>query len=156
MSRILLELTASAVTFTGDPDGTSEHTEKHTHTPLSVTSLSEPIFDFISIISSSLSPSILISLKQRESVEGTERWQDERRHGEVMGALYSSSICLLIPSKYNILQTSLLDTCKDERWINEVYVHTRFSGLCCDCLTPWSWTYRVEGLYLNLVLGKGI
>lgn len=32
MSRILLELTASAVTFTGDPDGTSEHTEKHTHT----------------------------------------------------------------------------------------------------------------------------
>lgn len=128
----------------------------HTHTPLSATSLSEPIFDFISIISSSLSPSILISLKQRESVEGTERWQDERRHGEVMGALYSSSICLLIPSKYNILQRSLLDTCKDERWINEVYVHTRFCGLCCDSLTPRSWSYRVEGLYLNLVLGKGI
>lgn len=75
VSRILVELTASAVTFAGDPDGTREHAR--THKPLS----DLPIFDFISIIfpSSCLSPSINPSLNWRASVEGRERWQDEKR-----------------------------------------------------------------------------
>lgn len=63
VSRILVEVMASAVTFTGDPDGTREYA----HKPLSAL----PIFDLISLIFPfcHLSPSINPSLKWRESVE---------------------------------------------------------------------------------------
>lgn len=66
VSRILVELTASAVTFTGDPDGTRQHTHTHVHTQSSVLLYSlnqSSILSQSSPLPPSLCPSIFPSLK---------------------------------------------------------------------------------------------
>lgn len=50
----------------------------------------------------------------------------------------------------------MLDACKQETGVNEVCDRTRFCSVYNDSVAPWSWSYGVVGLYLNLVLGPGI
>lgn len=40
--------------------------------------------------------------------------------------------------------------------MNEVCVLTRFCSECSDSVAPWSGSYGVVGLYLNLVLSEGV
>lgn len=78
VSMILEELTASAVTFTGDPDGAEEHKEtthavQGHHASWTKSSILRQSFP------PPAPPSILPSLKLQSRVEGSERCQDEKR-----------------------------------------------------------------------------
>lgn len=90
-------------------------------------------------------------------IEGASKGQGEvARWEETQKSNWSTLFLIHLPSyAQRVICFTGVSVGQQERGVNEVCVHTRFSRVGCDRGAPYSWSYGIEGLYLNLVLDPG-